>query len=48
MSTDKQRLVNCLQDYLEEFNVLNPGQHLSIILFDYCIDHLIRICRILR
>lgn len=45
---DYQKMANCLQDYLDEYNIMNPSSPLNMILFDQCIDHITRVCRILR
>jgi dynein heavy chain len=42
------KLVECLHDYVEEYNVNFPMQSLSIVLFDHCIEQLLKICRCLR
>lgn len=42
------KLVECLHDYVEEYNVNFPMHSLSIVLFDHCIEQLLKICRCLR
>jgi len=46
--TNYDKLVECLMDYIDEYNVSYPTQTLSIVLFDHCIEELLKISRSLR
>ena len=45
---DRQKITRIIENYLDEFNLTSKANKIDLVLFDYAIDHILRISRVLR